>query len=161
MDGVGKHVHKLSDIDVEARTAECANCGPVKIGSGGRYKGEVRWRCRKAKLEWERKSQRHQNYRKSYAAEYYERTRGKSQRASWLRRYGITQEDYETLLEKQGGACAICSNPPTEKHFCVDHCHESGKVRGLLCRHCNAGIGQLKDSVELVAKALEYLKREA
>jgi hypothetical protein len=161
MGGVGRHVHKLSDIDTEARTAVCANCGLVKIGSGGRYKGEQRWRCRQAKLDWEKNSQRFRNYQQRYAAEYYERTRGKSQRASWLRRYGLTQDDYDKLLEKQGGVCAICGDPPKEKHFCVDHCHESGKVRGLLCRHCNAGIGQLKDSIELVEKALTYLKRGA
>ena len=75
--------------------------------------------------------------------------------------YGMTEEQYQELLIKQGHCCAICgTDKPTGKWrtFGVDHCHHTGKVRGLLCNECNRGIGLLKDSPELVLKAYDYLK---
>lgn len=76
--------------------------------------------------------------------------------------YGITEEDYQALLEGQEGKCAIClTDTPTGKWkvFAVDHCHKTGKVRGLLCNECNRGIGLLKDNAELLKKAAAYLER--
>lgn len=70
-------------------------------------------------------------------------------RDSLLRtRYGITRETYNEMLENQGGGCAICArkspgNGKGDQYFDVDHCHETGKVRGLLCRQCNVLLGQL------------------
>lgn len=75
--------------------------------------------------------------------------------------YGITEEDYQSLLLKQEGCCAICgTDTPTGKWkvFAVDHCHKTGKVRGLLCNECNRGMGLLKDSPELLLAAAQYLK---
>ncbi len=75
-----------------------------------------------------------------------------------LRRYGLTREEYQELIESQNGVCAICSNPPPDgKRLSVDHCHKTGKVRGLLCTGCNLGIGNLGDNVQGVARALIYL----
>lgn len=75
-------------------------------------------------------------------------------------RYGISIEDYEGMLEKQEGCCAICGvhTSGEEKNLAVDHCHNTGKVRGLLCFDCNTGLGKLKDSEELLRKALKYLE---
>lgn len=78
-------------------------------------------------------------------------------------KYGITIDQYNELLMKQGGCCACCGgDSPRGRgiYFPVDHCHETGKVRGLLCNPCNVGIGALGDSVEGVRKALAYLTRE-
>ncbi len=55
-----------------------------------------------------------------------------------MRRYGITLTQYGQLLEFQGGRCAICERPPGQLHLSVDHDHETGAVRGLLCQRCNA-----------------------
>jgi hypothetical protein len=76
--------------------------------------------------------------------------------------YGISIEDYEEMLDKQGGCCAICSL--AEKHapygvLSVDHCHDSGAVRALLCNPCNAGIGLFKENQDFLANAIIYLKR--
>lgn len=75
-------------------------------------------------------------------------------------KYGITEEDYQNLLDRQKGLCVICStDKPTGKWkvFAVDHCHHTGHVRGLLCNECNRGMGLLKDNSELLRKAAEYL----
>lgn len=81
------------------------------------------------------------------------------------KKYGITYEDYKRMLADQGGKCGLCecddpskSNSYT-KFFAVDHCHETGKVRGLLCFKCNIILGHAKDSPEFLQKAIQYLKR--
>jgi hypothetical protein len=78
------------------------------------------------------------------------------------RSYGLTFKDYETMLFNQNGVCAICSKEPPNTHkkrLNVDHCHTTGKVRGLLCDACNRAIGLLKDSPDLLNKAISYLAR--
>lgn len=84
------------------------------------------------------------------------------QRASKLKeRYGITLEEYDNMLKEQGGGCKICGSPDPKrkgsKHLVVDHCHATGKVRGLLCYRCNVGLGNFEDGPALVLKAYEYL----
>ena len=66
--------------------------------------------------------------------------------------------DYDRLLEKQDGKCAICNN--SDKRLCLDHNHSTGKIRGLLCTRCNRGIGLLGDNVETLKNAIEYLQKE-
>jgi hypothetical protein len=70
--------------------------------------------------------------------------------------YGLSDEDYDTLLAKQGGACAICRRRPRGR-LCVDHCHSTGFVRGLLCRKCNLGLGCLVDDAASLISAFAYL----
>ena len=78
-------------------------------------------------------------------------------RSSYLKRtYGITVEEYDKLVEVQQGRCAICDE--SDKALAVDHSHDTGEVRGLLCINCNTGIGSLKDDRSLLLKAVEYLQ---
>lgn len=85
----------------------------------------------------------------------------KRQRKSRLKvHYDMTEQDYEDMLLGQDGACKICgTTKPTGrwKVFAVDHCHATGKVRGLLCNECNRGIGLLGDNPDLLLKAALYL----
>ncbi len=82
-----------------------------------------------------------------------------------LKRYGLSLEDYNRMLDSQKGLCSICNQPETTKRWgkldklSVDHEHNSGKVRGLLCNHCNRGIGCFRDSKILLKKAIIYLKK--
>lgn len=76
-----------------------------------------------------------------------------------LRKYGLTPESYAAIHEGQSGTCAICKSAcPTGRRLSVDHCHSSGRVRGLLCSNCNIGIGNLRDSVEILRSAIAYLE---
>lgn len=88
------------------------------------------------------------------------------------RRYGITLEDYEKLSVSQNNVCAICSKKETRvtrpnsgkysmdgpPRLVVDHNHETGVIRGLLCHKCNVGLGQFNDSIYLLERAVEYLR---
>ena len=72
-----------------------------------------------------------------------------------LRKYKITESDYYAILETQNSVCAICNQEMMVVN--IDHCHSTGKVRGLLCTSCNTGIGKLKDNVKILQSAIEYL----
>ena len=72
-------------------------------------------------------------------------------------KYKIRVEDYNEMFLEQGGCCAICGS--AQKILDIDHCHSSGKVRALLCRGCNVGIGHFKESQKSLYEAIKYLKR--
>lgn len=74
-----------------------------------------------------------------------------------LRKYGLTEEQYESLLAKQGWQCAICGGEPKS----VDHDHVTGEVRGVLCRPCNTGLGHFKDDPERLRRAATYIEEVA
>lgn len=81
-----------------------------------------------------------------------------SLRASQLRRkYGLSLEDFDNLLARQNNSCAICSSK--EATWCVDHCHTTGEVRGILCSSCNKGLGMFKDDQTNLENAINYLNR--
>lgn len=71
------------------------------------------------------------------------------------RKYGITPEFRDELFCKQKGRCAICDR---KRKLSIDHCHQTGRVRGLLCGNCNRGIGLLDESPKILDSAKEYLK---
>jgi hypothetical protein len=144
----------------------CRKCGEVKP-----Y-GEFHWRAdagrfrSECKVCWSEKG-RH----------YWKESGTKKQRTRQLRKYRLpgrfytlkyrlgaefTEVDYDELLVRQGGGCAICRRTPEElgKVLSVDHCHTNGHVRGLLCSTCNFGLGQFKDDLALLAAAIEYLKSD-
>ena len=97
-----------------------------------------------------------------------EKTAEINRKSKLKRKYGISLDDYDMMLKKQNGGCAICgTKKPAGKSgqfgpvFHVDHCHKSGLVRGLLCHHCNVALGAFKESSELLIKAAEYIERNA
>ena len=96
------------------------------------------------------------------------RKRHEHGRKRTLARYGMTLEEYNVLLAEQGGRCAICrsSHPGggnrkgrARRTFCLDHCHRTGKVRGLLCNRCNLGLGNFDDDVDTLEAARSYVHR--
>ena len=119
---------------------------------------------RRARLAWNRaryqvhKQEINERRRLRWAASDRKRKRQPYSRTQLLQSYGMSTEDYDMLSARQGGACAICRRQPAAP-LCVDHCHATGKVRGLLCRTCNSAIGFLRDDEALVAAALAYLRQ--
>jgi hypothetical protein len=99
-----------------------------------------------------RESARRRAYHRAHKHEISVRRQG----GHLKRRYGISRADYAALLARQGGVCAICGKPP-EKTLCVDHCHSTGRIRGLLCRKCNFGLGCYAEDQAAMIAALAYL----
>lgn len=133
-------------------TRLCTNCDTEKDLSsfqlakkkrrdGTRYECRL-WTCNAC--EWEKKKARKAT--KDYDLQ---------------RKYGITIETYNDMFEAQEGCCDICETHQSNltRALAVDHCHDTGKVRGLLCGNCNIGIGNLQDSIKVLKKATKYLRR--
>jgi hypothetical protein len=99
---------------------------------------------------------------KKWNAENKDKVSARNRAARLRNKYGITQKEYEELGEAQQWKCAICgskdSGSKNSDNLSVDHCHDTGRIRGLLCHPCNAGIGYLKESEEIMNKAINYLK---
>jgi len=78
-------------------------------------------------------------------------------------RYGISYEVFEEMLKSCDYTCHICGCKVVQKHggnkACLDHCHTTGNLRGVLCNRCNKGIGLLDDSVDVLQKAIDYLQK--
>lgn len=92
-------------------------------------------------------------------ARYAERGRLPCHTAAKLKKYGLSLEQYEEMLKRQRGVCAVCGHVcATGKILSVDHDHDTGRVRGLLCNSCNLGIGQLGDSLDRLRAATAYLE---
>ncbi len=91
----------------------------------------------------------------------------RSRARSLAKNYGITVEMHEDMIEYRNGQCDICENVPVPMirkgkpiaGLCIDHCHITGEIRGLLCHKCNSAIGYLRDDPELLASAIRYLIR--
>lgn len=73
-----------------------------------------------------------------------------------MQKYGISKGQVVTLIENQSGLCAVCRTAPATQ---VDHDHSTGKIRGILCLHCNAGMGAFEDDPSIILRAIEYLER--
>ena len=114
--------------------------------------------------------------RKEFGKKYREMTReeakiyarkynhtDKTRNRKYLKTYGITLDDYNRMLEEQNHACKICLQPEVikvngkVKRLSVDHCHKTGKVRGLLCQRCNTTLGQYEDNPVLMKNLISYL----
>lgn len=144
----------------------CTKCGIEKeitdFSPTSSYKGKPchRSECRKcnseaAKADYHRNSE----VRKAAAKNWKQRNPDKVRSIRHQYQYNLSPQEYSNLLEKQGGKCPICMDALV-KPF-VDHCHITGKVRGLLCVTCNSGLGKLGDTVEGLQRALSYLQENS
>jgi hypothetical protein len=123
------------------------------------HKEEVAARQRRRRQEDTDHAEKIRAYNRAwYAAQKKSEGWARRSRESRLRsNYGLSIEGYNALLARQGGACAICRKQP-EQRLCVDHCHVTRKVRRLLCRRCNLGIGYFGDDPRLLRRAVTYLE---
>jgi hypothetical protein len=99
--------------------------------------------------------------RKAYRERRRDHLKTVSRRNHLRREYGLTPAQYDALLASQQGRCAVCStdDPAPLACLCVDHCHKTGAVRGLLCFNCNVSIGRMRDDPELLKAAITYLEK--
>lgn len=101
----------------------------------------------------------------AYKERHYTRVRESARWQKLKASFGLSKEEYISLLEKQSNVCAICSQPETSidgknkktRYLAVDHCHTTGKVRGLLCTRCNNALGGFMDNIGLLNNAISYL----
>ena len=134
-------------------TKECPMCKLVlsrsefhivktKTNKGWRYSSS----CKPCQVEYAR------TWRKANPDKHRDHVK----KTTLKRRYGLSLEQFNQMIIAQDGLCAICSNDIADYPY-VDHNHVTGNVRKLLCMNCNSGLGQFKDSPELLQKAVDYL----
>lgn len=132
----------------------CKNCYDKWLKANNpEYAERQRANCR----EWHSKNREHVNRRsRAYWAQPGVRRR------KALAQYGMSLEDYDKMLRRQDGVCAICKKPPQNgRNLHVDHCHKEGHVRGLLCFRCNYGLSFFSEEPDRLTRASRYLRRKS
>lgn len=151
----------------EPRCTKCSLSKPLAeffIHKSGKYAGEPRSWCKSCHVSC---CVERMKLRRASEEGYKDGERSKARRLRFKKKYDMTPEDYEAVLEWQGGGCAVCQTETNvkvggiEKLFAVDHDHSTGKIRGLLCDPCNRGIGLLKDNSRILRDAADYLDRNS
>jgi len=102
--------------------------------------------------------------RAAYQAEYRQRpeVKRKARNAYFLRTYGVSADDVDDMMDAQNGRCAICGAKPSRlASMHIDHDHEHGHLRGMLCLSCNQGLGQFRDDPALLLRAIVYLRQRS
>lgn len=143
--------HHTTEIREQAREinlgkyeVNCARCG-IQFSTSGRQ-DERRVFCSKP-CAW-RAGNSNLYFRKKESDPLWNRKKS-------LRKHGLTVDTYDQMLAEQGGVCAICKSDRTD--FRIDHDHDTGRVRGILCNGCNAGIGMFLESIDSLESAVAYL----
>jgi hypothetical protein len=149
--------------DIETLSKKCICCLDTKniifftkqVGKNGRkFRDSICNKCKKDKYNFDDlKMQLSEVNMFSYSDD-------DTLKGSRYKKYNITEQDYNLLYKLQDGECAICktSQFKLKTKLAVDHCHKTGKVRGLLCSSCNCALGLLKDNKHVIQEALKYLK---
>ena len=122
---------------------------------------EQKQRARERAKAWrEANPERHKARQEKCRKANPEKYKATNRRNHLRRRFGITPEKYEEMLQWANYSCEICGVHMSEEKqsLAVDHCHETGKLRGLLCKTCNSAIARLGDTYETVKRATDYLK---
>jgi hypothetical protein len=152
----------MSDNGTEQIKMVCIRCGEEKLLSEFYPR-----RDRVLKGNYQRKIRKHSNGhrtickvcdRKRVNSSYHKLSYEEQRRRNILYKYKLSIEEYNNMLQSQGGGCAICGGEVNGKGG-VDHCHRTNKIRGVLCCHCNAAIGHMNDDKERLAKAIKYIER--
>ena len=90
-----------------------------------------------------------------------ERTTKRKKRSDLMKDFGINADQYEAMLKEQNYVCAICNKPDIcNRDLAVDHCHNTKRVRGLLCTNCNMALGKFQDDLQIIQNAIEYISRD-
>jgi hypothetical protein len=143
-------------------TRKCSACGKklptTEFYSDPRVKSGLRRRCRKCHSRKNYESRKTSDAR--HAQPEYERV-------ARFRKFGLTEDEWQAMRKRQKDRCKICGQRETlkskgqVKNLCIDHCHDTGKVRGLLCNRCNTSIGWFNDDPKLLRSAVAYLEEHS
>ncbi len=141
---------------------KCSKCGENKedclFNKSRASKDGLSAYCKQCNKEYYNKYKKDNPEKiKKLSKDYYNLNKDRYRHNNYLRDFGITLDDYNRQLELQDHKCAICGETGN-KALAVDHCHATGKVRGLLCWRCNATLGKFEDKLELFLAAITYLQ---
>lgn len=140
-----------------SKNCEICGCAFKYRGKMSRYSTCPNPNCRREKIRREHERQRKPNTKNQRRTQLYKNQPDLRYFRTIKYLYGIDQDQYQIMSDNQKSACAICGI--VKERLGIDHCHESGVIRGLLCSSCNMGLGAFKDNLELLKNAISYLER--
>lgn len=161
-----KTLKALSDFSpcfVKIGRGKCREC--CRIDARTKYKNNPEhyrayartWIQTHKKQVSDRKSKKYWENPEAHRARARQRRISGKTLASEMAEFGLTAAQYHEMLQQQGGRCAICNSNKSRGRLAVDHCHQTGAVRGLLCHRCNLAIGKLGDNAASLQKAADYI----
>jgi len=169
---------------VECKTKKCIRCNKIlqigKFYKSGQSKDGLATYCIRCESDRKKEArdgntdliEKHKNNNRLWYQNNKEKNKERNKK--WIEenparyrelnlkhRFGISLEDYNRILEEQNYCCGICGvhRDFITQHMAVDHCHKTGKIRGLLCKNCNSGLGFFQDNNEVLEKAITYLNQ--
>ena len=148
---LSKKERKTKDILFSQGLGNCAHCNTIQPIANFHTKNSGRYKIASVCIPCASKYKKERYYRESKEERLDAR----------CKRYGITSDEYKEIYYNQSGKCAICFVGESETQhgkFDIDHCHETGKVRGLLCPKCNKALGLFDDDLGRLSRAKSYLK---
>ena len=152
------------DSPIEKLCSGCHTVYPIEqYGLRNKRGKQVRMsRCRSCEIEYANNYRKNnlekvRAFKRKYNQENPERKKRWHYRSNWVKK-GYNADEVEKFISKQEQRCSICGVIP-EKRLCLDHCHKTGKIRGLLCENCNRGIGMFQDDVAALKQAIAYLEK--
>ena len=154
-----------SSLDSTGETTfVCTKCAEPKVSSefyrDSRRSNGLQSQCKACyKVYWDRYRKENREKLADWQRDYRRNSPRRTKDTELRSTYGITLEDYHRLATHQGFVCGICGEEESNgRALSVDHCHETGEVRGLLCSNCNTALGLFKDSPGNLEAAMEYLR---
>lgn len=134
-------------------SSKCKACNYLKLKE---WRAKNRLKVNESNKAYKKRHpEQTRQHRLKHSKIYYKKTGWKKR---ILKRYGISYTTFESMKLEQKNKCAICDKEEVELH--IDHCHKTGKIRGLLCQKCNTGIGLLGDDLLILNKAVKYLNEK-
>jgi hypothetical protein len=146
-----KYKHENSKRTKEVKKSFCPECNRDFIINFINKK----YCSKECKEKYNRRSY-YQNNKDKWVKNWRDRTINRR-----IAQFGINEEQYNKILEDVEGRCEICNRHNTElkRSLCIDHCHETNNIRGLLCNDCNVAIGRFNDNIDSLLGAIKYLQR--
>ena len=144
--------HKSHKDGLTSSCKECTN----KVNKYNYKKYKIK------RLEWAKQYRLgHKEELKKWGKDWYKKNKDKVKNYALMQKYGITLDDYNIMFMKQNGCCAVCGKHQSEMthSLAVDHSHESGQVRGLLCDGCNVVLGYVNDDTNILLLMVDYLNK--
>lgn len=155
---IGEGWHRIVDLNLQAMTATCSICGDVGVVTKNRDKQRPRYRCRNKVREEKQRSPNSARRLVALRAAYKASPENArvTRRRTTLRKYGLDEQAFRLMAERQNERCALCGDVDP---LVVDHDHDTGTVRDLLCSTCNTALGMAGDDPSLLRRMAEYVER--
>jgi hypothetical protein len=161
---VDNYLFDLSAIPEEDFDKWCPRCKQMKKSSeffkANNTGDGLAGYCKDCTAEYTKDRLKPGDHYQKYGRKWYQENKDYELSRALVKSYGITLDDKRQMLIQQGGKCAICGNKLSAygRGSAVDHCHDTGNIRGVLCANCNKGLGCFKDDVSRLANAIQYLE---